>query len=87
MGMLVSQKCIILVLMIYSFVEYDPEDNYEDQEAGLKSLLTECEYIVTNYSTMYPAEGCTVRGGLRGPTLYNEDGFDWYYSIKGGYSR
>lgn len=73
--------------MIYTFIEYDPEDTYESQDEALHVLLSQCEYIVTNYGTMYPSEGAKVNFGHRGPQVLNEDGFDWYYNIKGGYSK
>ena len=73
--------------MIYTFIEYDPENDTDAQEADLVRLVAECEFIVTNYGTMYPTEGVEVKWGGRGPQVHNEDGFDNWQNITGGYTR
>lgn len=67
----------------YEFID---RDEYEtDEDNGLQRLLDECEFIVTEYGTMYPSEGCEVmllrNWVISSPT----GGYDSFYNVKGGY--
>lgn len=53
----------------------------------LSALIVSCDFVVTDYNTMYSTDELRLKIGHRGLQLYDVSNFmfDWYYNIIGGY--